>query len=324
MLRYLYGIIFINQLLAMRFYWKNLCVFTILINICLASFFYAKQYLAILASSKEFIEVAELPSKKVPDESNRPISVQTATVVNAPISTTEPVSIVIPNSKRFIEVTSTCGAYFDEEDCLNVRSGPGTEYSVVTKLRRGVVLRVAGQIIESDGTQWYQVIFDEWIRYPERVAPKWYVAAEYVRAFSDIGQIEFDPATSPTTSKRILVDRSNQTLTAYEGDNVYMTATTSTGRDEFPTPRGTFTIFRKTPSRYMQGPLPNIPDSSYYDLPGVPWNLYFTEQGAVIHGAYWHNSFGIQYSHGCVNLTPAMAERLYHWADIGTTVVVRD
>ena len=97
----------------------------------------------------------------------------------------------------------------------------------------------------------------------------------------------------------------------------------STGIELTPTPRGNFTVFRKTPSRYMQGPIPGISDH-YYDLPGVPWNLYFTEQGAVIHGAYWHDSFGTPWSNGCVNMPIASAEKLYKWADIGTEVVVRD
>ena len=64
----------------------------------------------------------------------------------------------------------------------------------------------------------------------------------------------------------------------------------------------------------MQGPLPGIPGNQYYDLPGVPWNLYFTQEGAVIHGAYWHDSFGSRYSHGCVNLAPEDARKLYGWA----------
>ena len=95
----------------------------------------------------------------------------------------------------------------------------------------------------------------------------------------------------------------------------------STGLELSPTPAGTFTIFKKTPSRYMQGPLPGFTD--YYDLPGVPWNLYFTQQGAVIHGTYWHDSFGQPYSHGCVNLSPEDAKRLYEWAGLGTKVTVK-
>ena len=73
----------------------------------------------------------------------------------------------------------------------------------------------------------------------------------------------------------------------------------------------------------MQGPIPGV-SSHYYDLPGVPWNLYFSKEGAVIHGAYWHTSFGKQWSNGCVNLPIATAEKIYKWADVGTKVVVRD
>jgi lipoprotein-anchoring transpeptidase ErfK/SrfK len=74
----------------------------------------------------------------------------------------------------------------------------------------------------------------------------------------------------------------------------------------------------------MQGPLPNLSDRQIYDLPGVPWNLYFTQGGAVIHGAYWHDSFGSVYSHGCVNLPVSVAQVLYIWADLGTKVIVED
>jgi lipoprotein-anchoring transpeptidase ErfK/SrfK len=130
---------------------------------------------------------------------------------------------------------------------------------------------------------------------------------------------------SPTTTdKKIVVDFSSQLLRAYEGDTLYLETPISTGLELTPTPKGTFTIFKKTPSRYMQGPLPNLSDRQIYDLPGVPWNLYFTQGGAVIHGAYWHDSFGSVYSHGCVNLPVSVAQVLYIWADLGTKVIVED
>jgi lipoprotein-anchoring transpeptidase ErfK/SrfK len=97
----------------------------------------------------------------------------------------------------------------------------------------------------------------------------------------------------------------------------------STGLEISPTPRGIFHIYKKTPTRYMQGPIIGISEK-YYDLPGVPWNLYFTEQGAIIHGAYWHNNFGKQWSSGCVNMLPEKAKELYMWADLGTEVTVKD
>ena len=89
----------------------------------------------------------------------------------------------------------------------------------------------------------------------------------------------------------------------------------------FQTSENARPVYRKTPSRYMQGPLPNI-SSKYYDLPGVPWNLYFTREGAVIHGTYWHEKFGQPWSNGCVNVPYREAEALYHWAPLGTTVTV--
>lgn len=51
--------------------------------------------------------------------------------------------------------------------------------------------------------------------------------------------------------------------------------------------------------------------------------MYFTEQGAAIHGAYWHTSFGKRYSSGCVNLPPDTARILYEWAELGTLVVIK-
>ena len=72
----------------------------------------------------------------------------------------------------------------------------------------------------------------------------------------------------------------------------------------------------------MQGPIPGV-STQVYDLPGVPWNLYFTAGGSVIHGAYWHDHFGKPWSHGCVNLPPQKAKELYLWAPIGIKVTVR-
>lgn len=235
-------------------------------------------------------------------------------------------SIILPIEKvlfEYVEVVDGCGAHFEGE-CLNVRSGPGIEYDVVAQLRTNIVLKVGG-LVERDGTEWYKIIFDEWLRYPDRVKGDWYVSAEFVRVLRDEGdKTIWEHDYSTTSKKEILVDRGEQKLYAYENGELYMQADISTGLALTPTPRGTFTVYKKTPSRYMQGPLPNLPSDQYYDLPGVPWNLYFTEGGAVIHGAYWHKSFGIPYSHGCVNVLPSEAHTLYTWAELGTTVIVKD
>lgn len=263
-------------------------------------------------AEKDFVEIASEMAEKVIHTASIPIPAP-ETVIDTAVEESFEFS--------YIEVTGGCGPYFNEDECLNVRSGPGTQFSVVTQLRNGIVLKIEEKI-KNDSGEWYKVVFDEWLRYPDRVAKNWYVSANYVRVFT-VDDTKKADEQSPAT-KRIVVDRTQQTLTAYEGDTVFMEVTISTGRDLTPTPRGTFTIFRKTPSRYMQGPIADIPGSDYYDLPGVPWNLYFTAQGAVIHGTYWHDNFGTQYSHGCVNLPPTTAEKLYHWAELGTTVQVMD
>ncbi len=233
-------------------------------------------------------------------------------------------TIKIPHQKptliQYVSVTGSCGASYEGE-CVNVRSGPSIASPLVFRARNGVVLRVK-DTVSRDGREWYKLSFDEWLRYPERVEGDMYISKEYVTPFLDEGNKEITATTSKTT-KRITVDRGEQMLYAYDGEVLFMKEKVSTGIKATPTPRGTFTVFKKTPSRYMQGPIPGISDH-YYDLPGVPWNLYFTEQGAVIHGAYWHNNFGKAWSNGCVNLPIASAEKLYKWADVGTTVLVRD
>ena len=50
-----------------------------------------------------------------------------------------------------------------------------------------------------------------------------------------------------------------------------------------------------------------------YDLPGVPWTCFFTTEGHAIHGAYWHDNFGIQMSHGCINMRSEKAKWIFRW-----------
>ena len=225
---------------------------------------------------------------------------------------------------RYIEVVDGCGPHF-EGACVNVRSAPNASSTSVLQLRTGIVLAVAtSTTVDEAGRTWYQIIFNEPLRYPVRVNGSWYVASDYVQPFQDAGDQELAPGEAvASTTKHILVDRTTQMLYAYDGDMLFMQTPVSTGLDLTPTPRGTFTVYKKTPSRYMQGPLPGISDQ-YYDLPGVPWDLYFTEQGGAIHGAYWHTEFGHEWSHGCVNLPLDAAKKLYDWTPLGTPVVVRD
>ncbi|MEO6536651.1 MAG: L,D-transpeptidase family protein [Candidatus Paceibacterota bacterium] len=238
-------------------------------------------------------------------------------------STTTPVHPVVPVAPTlfpYIEVSDSCDwSYIGT--CINVRSGPGTEYLVVMRLRNGMVLKVAGTVTGEDGQKWYKIEQDATLRYPERVTSDWYVLADTVTLVQNNGNHRLTKGQVATTTKRIVVRLSEEMLYAYDGDTLFMQEPISTGLNLTPTPVGTFTVYAMTPSRYMQGPIIGVSDQAY-DLPGVPWNLYFTKDGAVIHGAYWHNNFGQPWSHGCVNLSPENAKKLYLWADIGMKVTV--
>ena len=51
-----------------------------------------------------------------------------------------------------------------------------------------------------------------------------------------------------------------------------------------------------------------------FELRDVPWIQYFAA-GYALHGAYWHDVFGIPRSHGCVNLSPIDARIVFRWTD---------
>ena len=51
-----------------------------------------------------------------------------------------------------------------------------------------------------------------------------------------------------------------------------------------------------------------------YDTMAVPWPTFFNlNVGAAIHGVFWHNYFGSQKSHGCINVMPEDAKWIYRW-----------
>lgn len=124
------------------------------------------------------------------------------------------------------------------------------------------------------------------------------------------------------TIKSIVVDLSEQKLYRYYRGELDKDYLISSGLDKFPTPTGEFSVTRKrelTRMAWVYGP--DHPDN--YDLPDVPHAITFVGP-YNIHGAYWHNNFGHQMSHGCVNMSLPDAEDLFNWTDMGTTVIVKE
>lgn len=241
----------------------------------------------------------------------------------AHVDALQEVSTVAPASEgkyEYLEITEGCSHRTDEL-CIWAYAGPGLNYEKVYQLEKGMLLKVDGTK-EVNGQTWDHVHFDEWIRYPERSPADWYVPSVSGKIIH-AGTIETLTTTPSPSNKRIVVDLSDQMLYAYDGDKEFLTARVSTGSGTTPTPTGTFSVYRKTPTRYMQGPLPGVSDISF-DLPGVSWDMYFTKDGAAIHGTYWHNAYGTEQSDGCVNLPPELAKILYDWAPLGTKVVIQE
>lgn len=123
------------------------------------------------------------------------------------------------------------------------------------------------------------------------------------------------PAAPAGGGKRFLVILSQQMLYAYEGDTLVRSTPISSGLWPNVTVTGTYYIYLKYAAQRMIGP--------GYDLPGVPYVMYFY-QGYALHGTYWHHNFGHPMSHGCVNMPTDEAEWAYNWAPIGTPVTVEN
>jgi len=136
----------------------------------------------------------------------------------------------------------------------------------------------------------------------------------------DIPQLAFETERSNVLGvsqgeKWVEVDLSEQKLKAWEGNSLFLETLVSTGLPWYPTPQGEFHIWIKLRAAKMEGGSGKY----YYYLPNVPYVMYFQNdkipgwRGYGLHGTYWHDDFGTQRSHGCVNLPTSIAEQLYYW-----------
>jgi hypothetical protein len=117
------------------------------------------------------------------------------------------------------------------------------------------------------------------------------------------------PGGVEETDKWIEVDLFEQTLAAYEGDQMVYATLISSGLPRWQTEQGLFRIWTKVKQAKMSGS-DGYPD--YYFLEDVLWTMYFNRDFSL-HGTYWHDRFGYPHSHGCVNLPPQDAAWLFNW-----------
>jgi hypothetical protein len=148
----------------------------------------------------------------------------------------------------------------------------------------------------------------EWLPALDR-SPKWIavpggrVARNAVRLAAKRAR----PDGVPPNARWVHVDLREQVLTAYEGEEIVFATLISSGKPGWETPQGLFRVWFKLRHGTMTGRL------EPYHVEEVPSALFF--HGAVaLHGAAWHDRFGMPASHGCINLSPGDAEWLFSWA----------
>lgn len=125
------------------------------------------------------------------------------------------------------------------------------------------------------------------------------------------------PGWAKKGEKWIDVNLTKQVLVAYEGEKPVYATLVSSGEAGLGDPektkstkRGIFRIHTKYVSITMDSDVVG----EEFELRDVPYVQFF-ENGYALHGAYWHDTFGTPKSHGCVNLAPEDARRLFYWSE---------
>lgn len=123
------------------------------------------------------------------------------------------------------------------------------------------------------------------------------------------------PAAPPDdisdTAVWVDVEVTQQTLVLMRGTTPLFTTVISSGTGRNPTPLGLYRMESKLALTDMRS---RAGDDDAYHVEAVPWAMYFDGRFAL-HGAYWHNRFGNRVSHGCINLAPKDAKRVFDALD---------
>ncbi|MEK6256916.1 MAG: L,D-transpeptidase [Chloroflexota bacterium] len=162
------------------------------------------------------------------------------------------------------------------------------------------------QSVEVGGLTWYLIGPDEWVegRHVALVYPK------------------PTPPQGVENGRWIEINLYEQTVSVYENNHLVFATLTSSGVYGWWTRPGLFQVTEKQESTPMTGSF-KADRSDYYYLEDVPYAMYFDESRAF-HGAYWHNQYGYERSHGCANLSLGDSAWLFNWATLGDWVYVWD
>lgn len=189
---------------------------------------------------------------------------------------------------------------------------PGTDiedYTGISHYRYEVVQIYDVKKVED--MEWYMIGPEEWI--PEKTGWQRSVA-------------RVTPNTTPPKGidgeRWIEINLFEQTIAIYDQRQLVYASLVASGIEPFWTRPGLFQIFQRLDTTPMRGSFELDRSDAYY-LEDVPWTMYF-DQARALHGAYWHNGYGLARSKGCVNLSIGDARWIYDWAHEGDWVYVWD
>jgi len=125
------------------------------------------------------------------------------------------------------------------------------------------------------------------------------------------------PAWGKNGERWLDVNLSKQTLVAYDGERpVFATLVSSgeAGLDDAETTTATKRGIFRIHTKHVSSTMSSDEVGEEFELRDVPYVQYF-EKGYALHGAYWHDRFGTPKSHGCINLAPEDARRLFFFTE---------
>lgn len=138
---------------------------------------------------------------------------------------------------------------------------------------------------------------------------RWFVLLLLYLAALDATAQQPDPGG---TTKRVEIDKTTQTLRAYEGDRVILETRVSTGKWDKSTPNGQFSAGEKDRMHY----------SRLFQNAPMPFSVQVAGN-VFIHGFSYVPSFPA--SHGCIRVPLDKgnpAKQFFDWVDPGTPIEI--
>ncbi|MGQ9904538.1 MAG: L,D-transpeptidase family protein [Anaerolineae bacterium] len=131
---------------------------------------------------------------------------------------------------------------------------------------------------------------------------------------------------TPTNLKRIEVDLTTQTLWAYDGATLALSATVSSGIPKWRTLTGVFQVLERVDEAYNRLARVKMPNwLSIYDIgePGESLTNGIHALPVMSSGRrLWAGYLGTPVSFGCVVLGIEDSDFIYRWAELGTPVLI--